>query len=183
MSTLVLYIATSLDGYIATPDGGLDWLPGADGSVPEDGEDYGYNAFYDSVDALIMGSTTYQQTLGFGEWPYADKPSYVLSGRDIAASGAMVSILSDTPEEAMQRMAAEGHERIWLIGGGALARAFMRAGLVDEYMLFVVPVILGEGIAFFGDTGPRQGLRLIESTQYANGMVGLHYHFDAGSVS
>jgi dihydrofolate reductase len=172
MSEVVLYIACSLDGYIATPDGGLDWLPQPD---PASGGDYGFQAFYDTVDALLIGSTTYQQVAGWGEWPHPGKSCWVFSSRDIPVAGPDVILTSKRPVDALAEMAARGQERAWLVGGGKLVSSFRAVGLISEYIVTVIPVILGAGLPLFPDPGPREELRLVESRAYPDGLVQSRY--------
>ncbi|MGP1385013.1 MAG: dihydrofolate reductase family protein [Thainema sp.] len=174
MAQFVLYVATSLDGYIARSDGSLDWLPTPDEAQDEDS----YTQFYETVDALVMGATTYEQVLGFGdEWPYPGKLTYVLTHRDqltqptdpkaaIALQPDVKSIISDAKQQNFQR--------IWLVGGGSVAAAFMQQGLIDEYVIVVIPILLGEGISLYQSI-PEIKLKLINSQSFSSGAVELHY--------
>ncbi|MDS0278087.1 dihydrofolate reductase family protein [Halomicroarcula sp. S1AR25-4] len=171
-STTVLYVATSVDGYVATADGGVDWLDG----FQSDEVSEGYDAFFDDVDCLVMGSTTYEQVLGFGEWPYDGRPTYVVTSRDLPRAADTVEFVSGGVDELAERLERRG-DRIWLVGGAQLAQAFLREGHVDRLRLAVVPILLGGGISLFGD-GPRQALTLVETTEYANGLVELAYEID-----
>ena len=119
---LILYIATSIDGYIAKLDGDIGWLP----SPEEGGESDGYTQFYDSIDALIMGSTTYQQVLGFGDWVYAGKPSYVLTTRNLSTVRSDVLFVKGGVEEVIKEINRQGYKRVWLVGGGRVASAFIQ---------------------------------------------------------
>ena len=146
---IVYYVAASLDGFIATPDGGVEWLAPWEGS----GQDYGYAAFLSSVDGLVLGSRTYEQALTFGSWPYGGKRAWVLSSRRLdAVPGAVVT--DGTPNDVVAEMAALGLRRVWLVGGGAIAGAFRAEGLISEYIVSVMPVILGGGVPLFRGPGP-----------------------------
>lgn len=171
MAEIVLYIAMSLDGFIATKDGGVDWLS----NVDDEQEDYGYAAFYDTVDALLMGSHTYQQILGFGDWPYSGKQSYVMTSRTLPCERQDVSLIANDIKGSVEYLEAQQHQRIWLVGGGQLVSSFHQHELIDEYQLFVIPVTLGEGIPLF--TGPEtlQQLELEYFRGYPKGVVELHY--------
>lgn len=171
MTDVVYYVAASLDGYIATPDGGVDWLS----AVERPGEDYGYADFVASVDALIMGSATYEQVLGFGEWPYGDKPCWLLSRRPLETASPATIVTPQTPAELMAVLAERRCQRAWLVGGSALAASFRAEGLVTEYVLSVIPVILGAGIPLFAMPGPRESLTLVASQSYESGVVQLTY--------
>lgn len=171
MAEIILYIAVSLDGYIATKDGGVDWL-----SIAEDArEDYGYSAFYDSVDALLMGRHTYEQILGFGDWPYAGKTSYVMTSRALSCERGDVQFVSNDIAKLVERINATAHQRVWLAGGGQLASHFHQQRLITEYQLFVIPVTLGGGIPLFLAHQGMQRLELTHSQAYPKGVVELHY--------
>lgn len=171
-----VYIATSLDGFIARADGGLDWLPGIDGA--ETGEDYGYRDFMDSVDCLVMGRNTYAMVLGFGgEWPYGEKPVVVLSSHpvDIPADLAnRVARMSGPPGEVVQRLAERGTRHIY-VDGGQTIQGFLAAGLIQQLIITRVPVLIGEGIPLFGPLLQDIRLRHIETHAFANGLVQSRY--------
>lgn len=171
MLEVVYYVAASLDGYIATPGGGIDWLAPFEAS----GEDYGYARFYDSVDAVIVGSTTFQHSLTFGSWPYPGKPVWVFSSRALDVDRDDVTVTADAPDVVSREIEERGLCRAWLVGGGALAGSFRQAGLITELIVSVIPIILGEGIPLFGAPGPQRRLRLLESTPYPDGIVQLRY--------
>ena len=169
MANITLYIATSLDGYIADANGGVAWLPQPDGG------DYGYAEFYESVDALAMGRRTYDQIIGFGEWPYPGKPAYVFTGNPPAAGPPGVHFVRTDPASFAATVAARYSGAVWLVGGANLAEQFRREGLIDEYRVFVMPIILGRGIPLFGGAAPPTALRLVAAQTYGNGMVELRY--------
>lgn len=162
-----VYIATSLDGYIARADGGLDWL------APFEGEDHGYHAFVAGVDALVIGRGTYDTVLGFPAWPYGDKRVIVCTRRP-AAPGHGEEIWSGAPADLAARLDGEGVRRVYL-DGGALVSSFLRERLVDELTLHLIPVLLGDGIPLFARGLPETALRLVESKAYPSGLVQLHY--------
>ena len=174
MAKVVLYIAASIDGYIAREDGAVDWLD----VVAGEGEDYGYTAFYESVDALIMGSKTYEEVLILspGEWPYAGKLSYVLSQRNLTTDNAEIVITAQPVEDIVAELEADGMETIWLLGGGALVASMLALDLIDEMILSIIPLTLGEGVLLF----PRQGqgereFELLETKGYGVGLVQVRY--------
>ena len=171
MPEVVYYVAASLDGYIATPDGGVEWLdPFQSGS-----EDYGYSAFYDSVDAVLLGSRTYVQSLGFGEWPYPDKPCWVFSGSINSSVPDGVTVTDRSPREVVSELSERDVTRAWLVGGGSLAASFRDAGLITELIVSIMPVILGGGVPLFAVPGPRTRLHLTDSTVYGDGVTQLVY--------
>ena len=157
---IVYYVAASLDGFIATPDGGIDWLKPFENT----GEDYGYGEFYASIEAVLMGRKTYEQCLQFPEWPYAGKPYWVFS----RATG-------NTASSVVAEMKGRGIRRAWLVGGGKLAAAFRAEGLITEYIVSVIPVLLGSGIPLFDGAAPAETLRLVGTKNYESGIVQLRY--------
>ena len=171
MPHLIYYVASSLDGYIAIPDGGLEWLAPFEGKD----EEYGYTEFYESIDAVLLGSRTYEKCLTFGAWPFPGKPSWVFSRRGIAAAHEDIIITPDRPEQVMAELKERGVGRAWLVGGGALAGSFRDRRLITEYIVSIIPVILGEGIPLFAASGEREYLRLADSRSYPNGVVQLRY--------
>lgn len=177
MTQLIYYVAVSLDGFIAPLDGSLDWLaPYNSGD-----EDYGYGEFYRSVDALVEGSKTYEQALTFGEWPHPGKPCWVFTDRNLISKQPEVHFTSVTPTELISYISTLGRKRVWLVGGSQLASSFRAAGLITEYVLSIIPVILGAGRPLFAGNGPVENLRLVESKPYPSGLVQVKY-VQAGSA-
>ena len=170
MPRVCLYIALLLGGYIADRAGGITWL---DNNVDAAEGDYGYADFYASVGALAMGRTTYDQVLGFGDWPY-DKPTYVFTHDRPDAAPPDVQFVTEAPA----RFAADapwGDGDLWLVGGGKLIAGFRAAGLIDEYVLTVLPVLLGDGLPLFPGTQPEVALRLASVEHWPSGVVQLQY--------
>jgi len=172
MPHVTLYIATSLDGYIARTDGGIDWLNVVD--RPE--TDYGYQAFYETIDALLLGRKTYELALSFGDWPYPGKPSYVFTRGAEASQRKDVIFTSEPPRALLRALEARGLRRLWLVGGGELVAAFQRERLIDEYIISVIPVLLGSGIPLFPPPGPEMSLAVARCERYPSGLIQLHYH-------
>jgi dihydrofolate reductase len=185
MPEIVYYVAASLDGFIATPDGGIGWLAPFEAI----GEDYGYTAFYASIDALLLGSRTYEQVLTFDPWPYSGKPCWVFSRRPLAPVRSEVTVTPGSPQEIAAELEVRSIRRAWLVGGGQLAAAFRDDGLITEYIVAIIPVILGAGILLFGAPAadlrgfsqtskvstPAEPLQLVEHQLYPNGVVQLRY--------
>ncbi len=171
MPEVVYYVASSLDGYIATPDGGIEWLKPFDNP----GEDYGYASFYASIDAVLVGRRTFEQSLSFPEWPYAGKPCWVFSRRKIQVPRPDVSVTAGDPRRVMEALYARGLRRAWLVGGGELAGAFQARGLITEYIVSVIPVILGYGIPMLGAARGKKDLKLTDTKSYSSGIVQLRY--------
>lgn len=169
MTRVVYYVAASLDGFIATSDGGVDWL------APFEGGDYGYDAFLASMDALVMGRTTYEQVLRFGPWPYAGRRCVVFTHAAPAQPRADVTFTDAAPGAVLADLHAAGARNVWLVGGGRLAGAFQEAGLISEYIVFIMPVTLGAGIPLFRPHAGVATLRLTETFAYPDGVVRLTY--------
>jgi dihydrofolate reductase len=168
---VILYIAASLDGYIARRDGGIDWLA----SVERPDTDYGYASFYQSIDVALMGRKTYELALSFGDWPYPGKRSIVFTRRDLTSERDDITFTSAQPQAVLAELAARGMKRAWLVGGAELIAAFHKVRLIDEYIVSVIPVILGEGIPLFLPTGVEQGLELVDSQRFPSGLVQTTY--------
>ncbi len=171
MPEVVYYVASSLDGYIATAVGGLEWLAPFEGGE----EDYGYAEFYASVDAVLLGRRTYDTAVGFGEWPYPGKPTWVFSRTMLSVAGPDLTVTGENPANVVAELSARGIRRAWLVGGGMLASSFRSAGLITEYIVSTIPVILGDGIPLFGAPGSRQRLRRLETVAYPSGLVQSRY--------
>jgi dihydrofolate reductase len=171
MPEVIYYVAASVDGYIATMDGGIEWLAPFEGT----GEDYGYAQFYDSVEAVLLGRRTYETSLAFGEWPYPGKPCWVFSHGNIRSLSTDVIRTAQSPAEVMLEIETRGLQRAWLVGGGALAASFRSAGLVTEYIITIVPVVLGAGVPLFADPGPPERLQLLDAKSYPKGLMQLRY--------
>lgn len=173
---IVYYVASSVDGFIATDDGGVDWLN------PYFSNEFGYAEFYASVDVIVMGSHTYEFALTHGGSQSADKPSRVFTSRDLPAADPSVTLTSDDPSEVVETLRAEGHERVWLMGGGELAGSFRARGLISEYQIWIMPVVLGGGIPLFAGRGEMQSLTFAETQSFGNGVVMLRYKREEGGL-
>lgn len=171
MLEIVYYVAVSVDGYIAKPDGGLDWLAPYEGGD----QDYGYAQFYQSVDAVLMGRKTYEQCRSFDTWPYPGKPCWVFSHGSSKNLPADVVVAAQSPARVVPELAARGIKRAWLVGGGALAASFQSQGLITEYIVTIIPVILGDGVPLLAPSGAIGHLRLVEARQYPAGLMQLRY--------
>jgi dihydrofolate reductase len=165
-----VFIATSLDGFIARANGNLDWLPAGGG------EPHGYDEFIATVDALVIGRKTYETVLAFDTWPYGEKPVFVLSTRALATapSGAVVERMSGDSAEIASRLAARGIGHIYVDGGITIQR-FLQAGLIQRLIITRIPVLLGAGIPLFGDLSRDIRLRHVATRQFAGGLVQSEY--------
>ena len=186
--TCSVFIAISADGFIARPDGAIDWLA----AVERKGEDYGYQKFFDTVDVLVTGRNTYDVVAGFEAWPYAGKRAFVFSRSENPPLDPRVTYTSQTPGEWLaERYAelvdnrsasgapgaggAEPAKDVWLVGGGELIRGFLDELLVDELIVAVHPVVLGGGIPLIPAGTHRHRLRLVSQKAFDSGLVQLHY--------
>jgi dihydrofolate reductase len=172
MLDLVCGVASSLDGYIATADGGVDWLS----SFHRAGEDHGAADSEAAVDALLLGSHTYEFALKFGQWPSPDKPSWVFTHRDLVVLHPIITLTSQSPAEVVGLLGSRGARRAWLMGGGQLAASFHAAGLISRYIISVFPVLLGSGVPLFAPHSCRgDALRFLEAKSFRSGIVQLTY--------
>lgn len=177
-----VFIATSLDGFIARSDGSIDWLNRANATIPS-GEDCGYKAFMDTVDVLVMGRNTFEQALSFGEWPYGTKPVVVLSSKGVTIPVAIsqtVSASRETPNVLVQRLTLEGAKHLYVDGGLTIQR-FMRAGLINEFIITVIPVLLGTGKPLFGPLESDVALTHVSTKAYDFGFVQNKYRVAKGA--
>ncbi len=169
-----LFIAQSLDGYIADDEGGVGWLEQAGG-----GEDYGYSEFYSRVGAVALGAATYEQLLSWGTWPYGDVPAWVFTHRQLAVPpDADVRFTDRPPGEVVAEMdEAAGERNVWLVGGAGVVAQWIDERLLDELILFVVPLLLGGGVRLFERT-KRTNVELVETKLYPSGFVELRYRLE-----
>ncbi len=165
-----VFIATSLDGFIARANGDLDWLP------PGGGEPHGYDEFMATVDALVIGRKTFEKVLTFDSWPYGEKPVVVLSTRRLspAPPEAVVEHMSGAPAEIVSKLAARGVGHVYVDGGITIQR-FLQAGLIQRLIITRIPVLLGDGIPLFGAIPRDIVLRHVGTRQYTGGLVQSEY--------
>lgn len=164
MTKILVYLASSLDGYIAREDGGVDWLP--------ESSDSSYDAFYKSIDTVIMGKTTYDQVLTFGDYPYKDKKSFVFT-RTSKDNDPNVEFVSDVEKFVKDGFPGAG-DNIWLVGGAKIIALFLNLGVVDEIITTIIPVLLGKGIPLFQNIEDERNLELVKTEKYGQ-LVDLHY--------
>lgn len=174
MPTAHVFIATSLDGFIARKNDDIDWLT----SFSALGEDHGYNTHIAKMDGIIMGRGTYEKVLTFDQW-YYEKPVLVLS-RSLDPNAvpdhlkAKVEIVAATPEEAMDLAAARGWQHVYA-DGGKLIQSFLRAGFIEDMIISRIPILLGDGISLFGPLENDIGLDHVETRSFPSGLVQSHY--------
>ena len=164
MTKVTVYIASSLDGYIAREDGGVDWLP--------ENTESGYSDFYNSIDTVIIGKTTYDQILTFGEYPYKDKKSFVFTGTN-QIKDVNVEFLPNVEKFIEDDYPGAG-ENIWLVGGSQIISSFLKNQAVDEIIISFIPVVLGKGIPLFKNIENEIKLELIKTKKYSQ-LVEIHY--------
>jgi dihydrofolate reductase len=166
-----VFIATSLDGFIARDDGALDWLPVGGG------EPHGYDEFMATVDALVIGRKTFETVLTFDEWPYGRKPVIVLSTRPselVAPGDAVCEFMAGTPHEIVSRLAERGMKHLY-IDGGVTVQRFLEAGLIQRMIITRIPVLLGSGIPLFGSLSRDIRLEHVATRSYPSGLVQSEY--------
>ena len=175
MSIVKLYIATTLDGYIAKPDGNIDWLTSL--PYPDDGSDYGYSEFLSGIEITVMGRTTYEDILGMDmEWSYGGLKSYVMTSKaDYEVQTPNTFAVGTDPEALVQELKSHAAKDIWLIGGGQVISAFLEKGLIDEMTITLVPKNLGEGIQLFPGKTPEIDWELTGVERFSTGLVNLTY--------
>ena len=174
--TASVYIATSVDGFIAREDGSIDWLMDANTSVPS-GEDCGYAEFMNTVDVLIVGRNTYEQVAGFEPWPYESLRVVVLTTRDISlrqGPNIRLEASSESPHELLNRLDSEGCKHAY-IDGGKVIQSFLANHLIDKLTITTVPVLIGQGRSLFGRIPIDAKLRLADSKAYDFGFTQATY--------
>lgn len=174
-----VFIATSLDGFISRTDGSIDWLMDANGVMPA-GEDCGYAGFIATVDRLVMGNNTFRQVLTFDPWPYGELPVVVMSRGAVDIPERLrptVTCTNESPGELVSRLGDEGARHLY-IDGGMTIRSFLSEGLIDELIITVIPLLLGEGRPLFGPLPHDVSLRHVSSKVYAFGFVQHRYQVE-----
>lgn len=166
MRKIVLFIASSLDGFIAGPKGQIDWL--------FSDADYGYNKFFGSVDTVLMGRKTFELSLSFKPFQYPNKRVVVFSRNKKNKIKSTAEFVSEPVSFTCNLKKQKGKD-IWLVGGGELASLFLKKGLIDEIVLSIHPIVLGKGIPLFSGAGTQAGLTLKKSKSFASGLVQLQY--------
>lgn len=168
---LVLYIATSLDGYIARPDGDIGWLL----AVEAPPEDYGYAEFVKTVDTIIIGRKTYEKVLDFGiPWPHEGRKCYVMS-KSRTGSDENVTFYNGDIGDLVAEIRKTPGANIYCDGGADVVQALMHRDLIDRYVISIVPLLLGDGIALFKPGRQEHKLTLTRSVAYPSGLVQLQY--------
>lgn len=179
-SRVTIHMAASLDGFIARRDGRVDWMETADkfeggaAMTPE------YVAeFLKTIDCYVMGSRTYETALAFEAkglgWAYGDKPTFVLTSRELPKTRDTVEFYSGDLARLVNERLKPNYRSIWFVGGGAVSGECLRLGLADEVRYSIIPILIGDGVSFFDRLDEDVALHLIEVTGYQSGMVALRY--------
>lgn len=171
MRKIVMSLAVSLDGYIAKPDGNVEWLK----KVPNPEKlDYGFSEFYKTIDTTIMGNNTYKEILGFKiPFPFQDKENFVIS-RTNYPDTKFVRFTSNVNNLVKDLKSKRGKD-IWLIGGGQINTEFLNKGLIDELLIRIVPIVIGEGLPLFGNKPDEVIFELIRTETFSTGVIQLSY--------
>ena len=175
MTKIKLYIACSIDGYIARENNSLDWLH----ALPNpDNQDYGYNEFIQGIDTVVLGRKTYDEIMGFGvEWPYGNCKTYVVTqNENYQIQTPNTFLLNEVSLKSMDQLKQESKKDIWIVGGGQLITDFLTLGVLDEMMICIIPIILGAGISLFPDKPKETDFTLVNTEAYNTGAVMLTYH-------
>lgn len=179
-SRVTIHMAASLDGYIARRDGAIDWLDTSDEFVDGETMEPGFvEAFLKTIDCYVMGSRTYETALRFEAeglgWSYGDKPTFVLTSRKLPRTRHTVEFYSGDLAQLVNGRLRPTFRSIWFVGGGVVSAECLRLGLADEVSYSILPILIGDGIAFFEKLDKDVALHLAEAKAYKNGMVELRY--------
>ncbi len=168
---VILYIASSLDGYIAKPNDDLGFLS----IVQQDGEDYGYADFVNSVDTVILGRKTYDWVMTqIPEFPHADKNSFIIT-RTARPNIGKISFYTGKLKDLISKLKAEQGKNIFIDGGAEIVNELLKENLIDEFIISVIPILVGNGTKLFKDGRPEQKLELVSTKQFDKGLMQLHY--------
>jgi dihydrofolate reductase len=171
MPKVIVYIAMSLDGYIAAPGDDLSFLS----MVEKEGEDYGYGVFMEQIATVIMGRKTYDWVMKHVEtFPHANLPTYILTRQNLPPIGN-ITFYNQNLSDLLKRLKAQEGKNIFVDGGAQTVQALLKENLIDEFILSIIPVLLGSGIRLFDADYSIQNLKLIQSNSYESGLVQLHY--------
>lgn len=169
--TISVFVGASVDGFIARPDGGLDWLP------ENGGEPHGYDEFVDSIDVIVIGRKTFEIVRDFDPWPYKRKRVVILSEQPLdysAVDGALVEQMAGPPDQIVETLAATGATNLYIDGGITIQR-FLRAGVIDRLIITRVPVLIGQGIPLFGSLTEDISLSHVATQAFSSGLVQSEY--------
>ncbi|HAU1250723.1 TPA: dihydrofolate reductase [Legionella pneumophila] len=177
---ILVFIATSLDGYIARNDGSIDWLIEAN-SLASPGEDCGYRSFIATIDTIIMGRYSYEKVITFDEWPYGSIPVIVLSSKPIQIPEHLrhiITVSNQSPPDLVSELSLQGIQHVYL-DGGITIQGFLQNNLVNEMTITVIPVLIGSGRSLFGSLKNDIKLTHQLTTSYPGGFVQIKYQISA----
>jgi dihydrofolate reductase len=179
-SHVTIHMVASLDGFIARKDGRVDWLETSDEFAGGDTMDPEFvEAFLKTIDCYVMGSRTYETAFRFDAqglgWAYGDKPTFVLTSRELPRTRDTVEFHSGDLAQFVNGRLRPAFRSIWFVGGGVVSGECLRLGLADEVRYSILPILIGDGISFFEKLDRDVALHLAEVKAYKNGMVGLRY--------
>lgn len=174
MSKIKLFIAATIDGFIARKDGSLDWLF----ELPNPNNiDHGYEKFFNTIGVVVMGRKTYDEVLGFDvEWPYGNCKTFVItSDKNFSTNTENTFVLNQINKKSIEQLKSESQKDIWLVGGGKTITAFLNLDAVDEMILSIIPIVLGEGIRLFPDGPKETRFHLTNTEKFETGIVNLWF--------
>jgi dihydrofolate reductase len=174
MSKIKLFIATTIDGFIAREDGSLDWL--FDLPNPNN-NDYGYHAFYSGIGAVVMGRETYEEVLAFDvDWPYGNCKTFVITAKpEYEVKTPDTVVIQSIDNQTIRQIKSASHKDVWVVGGGKTISAFLNNDAIDEMLLSIIPVILGKGLPLFPDQPKETRFEISGTDRFETGVVNLHY--------
>lgn len=168
---VILYIAASLDGYIAKPNDDLEFLS----IVEQEGQDYGYAEFIKTVDAVIVGRKTYDKVISMGfDFPHADKDAYVITRTPSPDLGSVKFYTGDL-KSLVDKLKSENGKNIFCDGGAEIVNELLKNDLIDEFIISIIPILVGNGTKLFKDGRPEQKLELVSAKSFDKGLTQLHY--------
>jgi dihydrofolate reductase len=172
MRKVVVYIAVSLDGYIAQEDGNIDWLS----MVEVPGEDYGYATFYETIDTVVMGRKTYEKVLSFGiPYPHSQKQNYIISKTLCGSTNQSIVFFNGDVKTLVTDLKQQDGKNIFIDGGAQLVQSLLKEKLIDNIIISTIPILLGCGIRLFNGELPFQNLQLLSTKTFDSGLVQVHY--------
>jgi dihydrofolate reductase len=179
-SKVIVFIAVSLDGFIAKQDGDIGWLS----LVDNPHEDYGYSAFLQGIDALIMGRKTYDKVLSLGvNFLHKDKQTYIISTKQHKSDHDNISFYQGDLTKLLKELKGKFSKDIYIEGGGEIISELRRNHLIDEYIISTIPILLGNGIPLFKACDVEEKLKLISTKAYPSGLVQVHYQTQHNSIA
>ncbi|MEK6828390.1 MAG: dihydrofolate reductase family protein [Nanoarchaeota archaeon] len=167
MAKVILYIAMSLDGFIARKNGGIDWLSPYENKQ----EDYGYKDFYKTIQTIIMGNNTYKQALSFDKFPFKGKNCFVFTKDRSRIKDKNVTFVNINVKRFIKQL--KPNKNIWVVGGASIIDEFLKHDLIDEFIITIIPILLGEGIPLFKENEKK--LKLVNAKAFNSGLVQLVY--------